>query len=183
MSYIHLPSHLKACFAYCALFPKDYVFIKKDLILLWMTENFLHCRQHSKITEEVCQQYFNDLLSRSFFQQLGGSEKLFVMHDLLNDLAKYVGGGIYFRWKVDQVEKIQKVTRHFSIVLGHIQYFDDFGTLCNTRRFCQQRAYVSKFRYMNCCLSLGYYISYLWLIVLTFKSYLTLLAILNISVP
>jgi len=85
LSYIHLPSHLKACFAYCALFPKDYEFIKEDLIHLWMTENFLHCRQYSKTTEEVCQQYFNDLLSRSFFQQLGKNENVFVMHDLLND--------------------------------------------------------------------------------------------------
>jgi len=32
LSYIHLPSHLKACFAYCVLFPMDYVFKKEDLI-------------------------------------------------------------------------------------------------------------------------------------------------------
>jgi len=56
------------------------------------------------------------------------------MHDLLNDLAKYVGGDIYFRWEVDQVEKIQNVTRHFSIELGDNKYFDGFGTLCNTER-------------------------------------------------
>ena len=62
-----------------------------------MTENFLHCRQHSKTAEEVCQQYFNDLISRSFFQQSGEKEEVFFMHDLLNDLARYVSGGIYFR--------------------------------------------------------------------------------------
>ena len=140
LSYIHLPSHLKVCFAYFALFPKDYEFRKEHLIHLWMTEKFLYCPQHSKIPEDICQQYFNDLLSRSFFQQsgekkevFGETEEVFVMHDLLHDLAKYVGGGIYFRCEVDQQEKIQKVTRHFSVELG-LKYFDDFGTLCNTQR-------------------------------------------------
>ncbi|KAG2396563.1 hypothetical protein LR48_Vigan02g260100 [Vigna angularis] len=134
LSYIHLPSHLKACFVYCALFPKDYEFKKEHLIHLWMTENLPHCRQHSKTPEEVCQQYFNDLLSRSFFQQSGEKIGLFVMHDLLNDLAKYVGGDIYFRWEDDQAEKIQKETRHFSLELGDNKYFDGFGTLCKTER-------------------------------------------------
>ncbi|WVZ02180.1 hypothetical protein V8G54_022986 [Vigna mungo] len=129
LSYIHLPSHLKACFAYCALFPKDYEFEKEHLIQLWMTENFL---QHRNIPEETCKQYFNDLLSRSFFQRSGDVEKVFVMHDLLNDLAKYVAGDVYFRWELGQTNKIQKVTRHFSVTLRYNEYFDGFGSLCNT---------------------------------------------------
>ena len=129
MSYIHLPSHLKVCFAYCALFPKDYEFKKEHLMHLWMTENLLHCP-----SEKVCQQYFNDLLSRSFFQQSGEEEEVFVMHDLLNDLAKYVGGGIYFKWEIGQKEKIQEITRHFSVELESSQNFDGFETPCNTER-------------------------------------------------
>jgi len=133
LSYIHLPSHLKVCFAYCALFPKDYEFKKECLIQLWMT-NFPHCRQHSRTAEEICQQYFNDLLSRSFFQQSSENKEVFVMHDLLNDLAKYVGGDMYFRLEVDQEKHIQNVTRHFSILLGLYRYFDGFGTSCDAKR-------------------------------------------------
>jgi len=134
LSYIHLSSHLKVCFAYCALFPKDYEFRKEDLFQLWMTENFLHCSQHSRTPEDVCQQYFNDLLSRSFFQQSDEKEEVFVMHDLIHDLANYVGGGIYFMWEVGKTEKIQKVTRHFSVKLRYNQYFDGFGKLCSTKK-------------------------------------------------
>ncbi|MCH89966.1 disease resistance protein, partial [Trifolium medium] len=63
LSYYHLPSHLKRCFAYCALFPKNYVFQKEHLILLWMSENFLQCPRQNISMEEVGEQYFNDLFS------------------------------------------------------------------------------------------------------------------------
>ncbi|KAI9115406.1 hypothetical protein K1719_013725 [Acacia pycnantha] len=37
----YLPSHLKRCFAYCSLLPKDYEFDRKPLVLLWMAQDFL----------------------------------------------------------------------------------------------------------------------------------------------
>ncbi|XP_027910642.1 putative disease resistance protein At3g14460 [Vigna unguiculata] len=131
LSYIHLPPHLKVCFAYCALFPKDYKFKKEHLIELWITENFL---QHGKSPEETGQQYFNELLSRSFFQRSGDAEEVFVMHDLLNDLAKYVAGDIYFRCEVGQTNEIQKVSRHVLFELRNHGCFSGFGTLCKTQR-------------------------------------------------
>jgi len=123
LSYYHLPSHLKRCFSYCAIFPKDHQFDKKKLIQLWMAENFLQCFQHSKSQEEVGEQYFNVLLSRSFFQQCSeGFKSCFIMHDLLNDLAKYVSGEICFRFGVDKAKSITKKTRHFSLVIDDEQY-------------------------------------------------------------
>ncbi|XP_022875752.1 putative disease resistance RPP13-like protein 1 [Olea europaea var. sylvestris] len=63
LSYQYLPPQLKRCFAYCALFPKDYEFDKLELANLWMAEGFV---QESK--KEVGSQYFDELLATSFFQ-------------------------------------------------------------------------------------------------------------------
>ncbi|XP_020208370.1 putative disease resistance RPP13-like protein 1 isoform X2 [Cajanus cajan] len=134
LSYHHLPSHLKRCFAYCSLFPKDYLFNKEFLIQVWMTQKFLECSQQSKSPEEIGEQYFNDLLSRSFFQQSSGEEKCFVMHDLLNDLATYVSKDICFRLEVDHGKSIPKITRHLSFPVDKGQCFDGYETLHDIER-------------------------------------------------
>ncbi|CBI23756.3 unnamed protein product, partial [Vitis vinifera] len=66
--YYYLPSHLKRCFSYCSIFPKDYKFKKEKLVLLWMTEGLLEQSKNKKRMEEVGNLYFQELLSKSFFQ-------------------------------------------------------------------------------------------------------------------
>ncbi|KAK8469893.1 hypothetical protein PHAVU_004G009821 [Phaseolus vulgaris] len=133
LSYRHLPSHLKRCFAYCALFPKDYEFVKEELIFLWMAQNFLLSPQQIKHPEEVGEEYFNDLLSRCFFNQSSFVGR-FVMHDLLNDLAKYVCADFCFRFKYDKGQCIPKTTRHFSFEFRDVKSFDGFESLTNAKR-------------------------------------------------
>ncbi|XP_027909774.1 putative disease resistance protein At3g14460 isoform X1 [Vigna unguiculata] len=134
LSYLYLPSHLKKCFEFCALFPKGYIFNKKCLIELWMAENLLESPVQKKSPEEVGKQYFSDLLSLSFFQQLGKEEGVcFIMHDLLNDLAKYVSDGIYIRLGVDELKGIHKTTRHLSFSTTR-SLFDGFGSLIDTQK-------------------------------------------------
>ncbi|XP_050281748.1 putative disease resistance RPP13-like protein 1 [Quercus robur] len=69
LSYYHLPSHLKQCFAYCSIFPKGYEFEKEKLVFLWMAEGFLQQQKGNDTIEEVGNEYFRELLSWSFFQQ------------------------------------------------------------------------------------------------------------------
>jgi len=135
LSYHDLPSYLKRCFAYCALFPKDYEFVKEELILLWMAENFLQCPQQIRHPEEVGEHYFNDFLSRSFFQQSSRFQSCFVMHDLLNDLAKYVCGDICFNLEADKARCIPKMTRHFSFAIKEVKYFDSLHNGKRLRTF------------------------------------------------
>ncbi|KAF5469799.1 hypothetical protein F2P56_010359 [Juglans regia] len=110
LSYKYLPSYLKRCFAYCSIFPKDHIFKKDELVLLWMAEGFL---QQSEIEtmEEVGNHCFDALVSRSLFQQSSRETNSgFVMHDLINDLAKFVAG----QFGTDSLKKIVKMTRYVS---------------------------------------------------------------------
>ncbi|KAK8469934.1 hypothetical protein PHAVU_004G013300 [Phaseolus vulgaris] len=133
LSYHYLPSHLKRCFAYCALFPKDYEFVKEELILMWMAQNFLQIPKQIRHPEEVGEQYFNDLLSRTFFQQSSVVGR-FIMHDLLNDLAKYVSGDFCFRLKFDKGKCMPKTTCHFSFEFDDVKSFEGFGSLTDAKR-------------------------------------------------
>ena len=134
LSYHHLPSHLKKCFAICALFPKGYMFDKESLIQIWMAQNFLASPLQKKNPREVGEQYFNDLLSWSFFQP-SLNENCFIMHDLLNDLAKYVCEDNCIRLGVDEPKGIPKTTRHFSFSTTLAKYFfDGFGSLNDTKK-------------------------------------------------
>ncbi|XP_062119316.1 putative disease resistance RPP13-like protein 1 [Humulus lupulus] len=120
VSYYYLPSHLKRCFVYCCLFPKDYKFKMDELVSLWMANNLLEHSSGSgnQTRTEVGYEYFNDLLSRSFFQSLslGGSQDRFVMHDLMVDLANFVSKKRFThieRNKSYEIELIKR-TRHIG---------------------------------------------------------------------
>ncbi|KAJ0860240.1 putative P-loop containing nucleoside triphosphate hydrolase [Helianthus annuus] len=69
LSYQDLSATLKQLFAYCSLFPKDFLFDKEELLLIWMAEGFLHRPTRSDSTVECLgHESFDELLSRSFFQ-------------------------------------------------------------------------------------------------------------------
>ncbi|XP_043694331.1 disease resistance protein RGA2-like [Telopea speciosissima] len=97
LSYYFLPIHLKQCFAYCSVFPKDYIFKKQHLIQLWIAEGFIR-RNTTRMKDKAGGQYFDDLLQRSFFQRKSYVDG-FVMHDLVHDLAQAVSGELYGRFE------------------------------------------------------------------------------------
>ncbi|KAK9215531.1 hypothetical protein WN944_007536 [Citrus x changshan-huyou] len=93
LSYNELPSKVKQCFTYCAVFPKDVILKKDKLIELWMAQGFLDNKRNKEM-EEIGEEYFNVLASRSFFQEFGrgydGELLLCKMHDIVHDLAEYL---------------------------------------------------------------------------------------------
>ncbi|KEH18858.1 putative P-loop containing nucleoside triphosphate hydrolase, leucine-rich repeat domain, L [Medicago truncatula] len=113
LSYQYLPSHLKRCFAYCSIFPKDYPLDRKKLVLLWMAEGFLDYCHGQKVVEEFGDDCFAELLSRSLIQQSNDDAhgEKFVMHDLVNDLATFISGKSCCRLECGN---ISKNIRHLS---------------------------------------------------------------------
>ncbi|KAF2322473.1 hypothetical protein GH714_017208 [Hevea brasiliensis] len=119
LSYYSLPSHLKQCFAYCGIFPKAYEFYKEDLVRLWMAEGFIIEAKDGNDNEVVGDAYFNDLVSRSFFQMSGGSQKCFVMHDHIYDLAKSISGEFCFMMEgKDSSVEVPSKTRYLYVRHG-----------------------------------------------------------------
>ncbi|GLT30404.1 hypothetical protein SLA2020_052050 [Shorea laevis] len=137
-SYLHLPSHLKGCFAFCAIFPNGFEFDEDDLVLLWMAQGLLgqkqkdgvgHHRQQQidevKKMKSLGHQYFCDLLLRSFFQRSSSNLSLFVMHDLVIDLAREVALETCCQLS-SSVNNKPEVTRHLSFFLGQYNAYQRF---------------------------------------------------------
>ena len=68
LNYDNLPLHLKQCFAYCALFPKDHMIEKRLLVQLWAAQGYIQPSHENECLEDVGDEYFEDLLARSLFQ-------------------------------------------------------------------------------------------------------------------
>ncbi|KAF8037951.1 hypothetical protein BT93_B0714 [Corymbia citriodora subsp. variegata] len=102
LSYVHLPSYLKRCFVYCAVFPKDYEIERDELVYLWIAEGFLDGERSKENILKWGRAHFDELVSRSFLQQSSIDTSKFSMHDLLNDLAKSIAGWTCFNSESQQ---------------------------------------------------------------------------------
>ncbi|VVA37674.1 PREDICTED: putative disease resistance, partial [Prunus dulcis] len=118
LSYHYLPTHLKRCFAYCSIFPKGHKFQKEDIVLLWVAESLIPQAESEKRMEELTKKYFDDLLSRSFFQRSRNGKSHFTMHDLINDLAMSVSKESCLRWEGGESHEVLKRVRHLSYARG-----------------------------------------------------------------
>ena len=78
LSYMYLPSYLKRCFSFYAIYPKDYNFEKASLAEIWVAEGFVEPKGIIPL-QHISDQYFEDLVNLAFFQKLHGKYKI---HDL-----------------------------------------------------------------------------------------------------
>ncbi|KAB2059936.1 hypothetical protein ES319_A11G342100v1 [Gossypium barbadense] len=137
LSYHHLPSYLKRCFAYCSILPKDHEFEEEEIILLWGAEGLLQQKAMPQV-KDTRNQYFQDLVSRSFFQISSKDESRFVMHDLINDLVQVVAKEICSKLEGDRQQKFSNRTRHSSYIVSTydtVKKFEAFTQAKSLRAF------------------------------------------------
>jgi hypothetical protein len=116
LSYDHLPSHLKQCFAYCRLFPKDHRISVKALINLWAAQGFIKLSNPKQRVEDISRDYFMELLWRSFFQDVENNYLGNIKSCKMHDLATLVGG-MESTMLNSSVENIGEKVRHISFDL------------------------------------------------------------------
>ncbi|XP_072950383.1 putative disease resistance RPP13-like protein 1 [Typha angustifolia] len=114
LSYLYLPFQLKQCFSYLCVTPKAWELFQKKVIGMWMAQSMVCHDDHGKRVEDVGEDYFKMLISKSFFQKTT-KEDVYILHDLLHDLAEKTHKGYSFRIEDDQVKEIPSTVQHLSV--------------------------------------------------------------------
>ncbi|KAF7106283.1 hypothetical protein CFC21_107025 [Triticum aestivum] len=128
LSHNFMPPYLKLCFAYCAIFPKGQDMNKDDLIHQWIALGFVE-PSSTFSNLQLGESYIVQLLEMSFLQRpkvgakrrLYGRNKsftLFIMHDLVHDLARSVmadefnlaGPNCRYAWLTDYMKPLKSST-------------------------------------------------------------------------
>jgi Leucine-rich repeat (LRR) protein len=116
LSYTNLSPHLKQCFAFCAIFPKDEVMRREELIALWMANGFISCSGEMDL-HFMGVEIFNELVGRSFLQEVkddGFGNITCKMHDLMHDLAQSIAEQECYTTEGDGELEIPKTARHVA---------------------------------------------------------------------
>ncbi|XP_031263838.1 putative disease resistance protein RGA1 [Pistacia vera] len=119
-SYDHLPLYLKQCFAFCSLFPKDYWINKEKLVQLWIAEGFVRSKDGSNELQDIANDYFEELLQHSFFQDVVrddlGQVLVCKMHDFMHALAVKVAGLECSNMSIRGSQIIRRYVQHCSVL-------------------------------------------------------------------
>ncbi|CAN6304428.1 unnamed protein product [Urochloa humidicola] len=101
LSYDHMPSYLKPCFAYCAIFQKGSTIDKDKLIQQWIALDFIKPSLPNLSYKVQAEEYLREILATSLLQnfvpslvthELAKDSQHLIMHDLVHDLARSVAG-------------------------------------------------------------------------------------------
>ncbi|KAF7105718.1 hypothetical protein CFC21_106498 [Triticum aestivum] len=138
LSYKHLSYEMKQCFAFLAVFPKDYEMDKDKLIQLWMANGFIQEKGTMDLTRKG-EIIFDELVWRSFLQDKQECKHRYgyvtvncKMHDLMHDLAKYVTDECASIEELTQQKALLKDVSHMQVTETELQLISG---LCKGRTY------------------------------------------------
>nr|WLO97314.1 Pm55 protein [Dasypyrum villosum] len=172
LSYYHLPTELQICFRYCCIFPQDYIFEKKKLVQMWMGSGLIASGIQS--LEDTAEQFFAQLTRKSFFDKkpMWAQREIYVMHDLMHELASNVSTGECARivdpvqlqdenytvrhlcidnihsFSADEVKKISHFKNLRTIIIENIPPLEN-DTLCALQRIVETSKSLRLFHAWN----------------------------------
>ncbi|CAK8564609.1 unnamed protein product [Lathyrus sativus] len=132
-SYHYLSTPLKRCFAYCSIFPKKSILEKQTIVQLWIAENLVELYPGQESLEEVGEEYFDILVSRSLIQRRSISDEKsnFEMHNVIHDLATMVSSPYCMR--LDE-HNLHESVHYLSYNRGLYDPFNKFDKLSGLER-------------------------------------------------
>uniref|UniRef100_I1PD04 NB-ARC domain-containing protein n=1 Tax=Oryza glaberrima TaxID=4538 RepID=I1PD04_ORYGL len=121
LSYDQMPIHLKRCFVFFALFPKGHVFLKENVVYLWISLGFL--KQTSQTNLETIARCLDDLMQRTMVQKIlfDGGHDCFTMHDLVHDLVASISYEDILRIDTQHMKSLNEASgslRYLSLVVS-----------------------------------------------------------------
>uniref|UniRef100_A0A6N2LE93 Rx N-terminal domain-containing protein n=1 Tax=Salix viminalis TaxID=40686 RepID=A0A6N2LE93_SALVM len=122
LSYTNLSPHLKQCFAFCSIFPKDRVMRREELVALWMANGFICCRREMDLHITGIE-IFNELVGRSFLQEVeddGFGNITCKMHDLMHDLAQSIAVQECYNNEGHEESEVPRTVRHVKFGYGRL---------------------------------------------------------------
>ncbi|XP_078153700.1 putative disease resistance RPP13-like protein 1 [Carex rostrata] len=88
ISYAHLPAHLKLCFLFCSMYPKDYLLEKMHLIALWISHGYIPAKDIRR-SREIGVKYYEELKDRLLLDDFSyGSSQYCKLRHITHDLAR-----------------------------------------------------------------------------------------------
>ncbi|XP_078165025.1 putative disease resistance protein RGA1 [Carex rostrata] len=120
LSYTRLPTYLKPCFLYCAMFPKDNLYSVEYLVKLWIYQGFIKSKGN-KTAREIGFEYTQQLCQRSLFERQllykghTTMQQPFKLHDIVHDLAQLYSKNSCYSIEVGKLPIFPNVLYHLYI--------------------------------------------------------------------
>ncbi|GLU11223.1 hypothetical protein SLE2022_279830 [Rubroshorea leprosula] len=131
LSYYDLPSPVRQCFTYLAVYPKDAFLYTCNMISHWMAQGYLGIDDDDSPLELKGFEYFQCLEARCFFQEFEYKAHFLKckIHDLVHDFALFLTRGEFMTLEVgnrNATMNRERTLRHLTVIVEKGLYFPEF---------------------------------------------------------